>query len=276
MQFSRQPSSPGEQGSVATIDRPNEERATTPHRQDLNGLRGLAIGLVVVFHVWFGRVSGGVDVFLVLSGYFFVGSLVRRAEAGGSLNPVPALRRVVSAAVPPDRGGQHFDLTGDRVAAATHTLGRSGRSTDRGARVLPELAARQHRKRLPGRRRLGHSPAAPVVDGRTRSVLSPGHRTGLRDRLCRFTRESQLFPPVTRGHPSGSDRRIFSLRTRQIFASPSLGVLRLRRQVVGIGPRWSAGRSDDQHTQSADRIPAVLGQSNDPAGRGFRRSCCAA
>ena len=94
MQFSRQPSSPGEQGSVATIDRPNEERATTPHRQDLNGLRGLAIGLVVVFHVWFGRVSGGVDVFLVLSGYFFVGSLVRRAEAGGSLNPVPALRRV--------------------------------------------------------------------------------------------------------------------------------------------------------------------------------------
>ncbi len=47
---------------------------------------------------------------------------------------------------------------GDRVAAATHTLGRSGRSTDRGARVLPELAARQHRKRLPGRRRLGHSP----------------------------------------------------------------------------------------------------------------------
>lgn len=82
MQFSRQPSSPGEQGSVATIDRPNDERATTPHRQDLNGLRGLAIGLVVVFHVWFGRVSGGVDVFLVLSGYFFVGSLVRRAEAG--------------------------------------------------------------------------------------------------------------------------------------------------------------------------------------------------
>jgi len=94
MQFSRQPSSPGEQGSVATIDRPAEERATTPHRQDLNGLRGLAIGLVVVFHVWFGRVSGGVDVFLVLSGYFFVGSLVRRAEAGGSLNPLPALRRV--------------------------------------------------------------------------------------------------------------------------------------------------------------------------------------
>ncbi len=37
---------------------------------------------MVVFHVWFGRVSGGVDVFLVLSGYFFTGLLVRQGESG--------------------------------------------------------------------------------------------------------------------------------------------------------------------------------------------------
>ncbi|MFC4376845.1 acyltransferase family protein [Nocardia halotolerans] len=54
----------------------------TGYRSDLDGLRGLAIGLVVVFHVWFGRVSGGVDVFLVLSGFFFTGLLLRRAESG--------------------------------------------------------------------------------------------------------------------------------------------------------------------------------------------------
>ncbi|WP_290050007.1 acyltransferase family protein, partial [Nocardia nova] len=42
----------------------------------------MAIALVVVFHIWFGRVSGGVDVFLVLSGFFFTGLLVRRAERG--------------------------------------------------------------------------------------------------------------------------------------------------------------------------------------------------
>ena len=35
------------------------------HRTDIDGLRGLAIALVVVFHVFIGRVSAGVDVFLL-------------------------------------------------------------------------------------------------------------------------------------------------------------------------------------------------------------------
>ncbi|NLV79755.1 MAG: acyltransferase [Rhodococcus sp.] len=64
------------------------------HRADLDGLRGLAIALVVAFHVWFGRVSGGVDVFLALSGFFFVGSLLRVAESGAPLDPRPVLRRI--------------------------------------------------------------------------------------------------------------------------------------------------------------------------------------
>ena len=54
------------------------------YRHDLDGLRGVAIALVAVFHVWFGRVSGGVDVFLALSGFFFGGKLLRAAlEPGG-------------------------------------------------------------------------------------------------------------------------------------------------------------------------------------------------
>lgn len=68
--------------------------ARPAHRADLDGLRGLAIALVVVFHVWFGRVSGGVDVFLALSGFFFVGSLLRVAESGAPLDPRPVLRRI--------------------------------------------------------------------------------------------------------------------------------------------------------------------------------------
>lgn len=85
--------SPGLAGSAVPV------RAA--HRHDLDGLRGLAIGLVVVYHVWFGRVSGGVDIFLVLSGYFFVGSLLRAAESHTPLDPVPIVRRITRRLAPP-------------------------------------------------------------------------------------------------------------------------------------------------------------------------------
>src|SRR3954471_23510781 len=66
------------------------------YRHDLDGLRGVAIALVAVFHVWFGRVSGGVDVFLVLSGFFFGGSLLRTAlNPDSSLSPWPEIRRLI-------------------------------------------------------------------------------------------------------------------------------------------------------------------------------------
>jgi peptidoglycan/LPS O-acetylase OafA/YrhL len=73
-------------------------------RRDLDGLRGLAIALVVVYHVWFGRVSGGVDVFLVLSGFFFGGRLLRQASRPGQSEPLTSavawlVRRLVPAIV---------------------------------------------------------------------------------------------------------------------------------------------------------------------------------
>lgn len=52
-------------------------------RADLDGLRAFAIALVVVYHVWLGRVSGGVDVFLLVSAYFLTASFVRRADGLG-------------------------------------------------------------------------------------------------------------------------------------------------------------------------------------------------
>lgn len=71
------------------------------HRADLDGLRGIAIGLVVIFHVFVGRVSGGVDVFLLLSGYFFLGSQLRYAvRPNASLNPWWPIWRVLRRLVP--------------------------------------------------------------------------------------------------------------------------------------------------------------------------------
>src|SRR5256885_16463708 len=71
------------------------------YRHDLDGLRGIAIALVAVFHVWFGRVSGGVDVFLALSGFFFGGRLLCTALASGaSLWPPPEVPRLFPRHLP--------------------------------------------------------------------------------------------------------------------------------------------------------------------------------
>ncbi|MGD9621285.1 MAG: acyltransferase family protein [Mycolicibacterium sp.] len=71
------------------------------YRHDLDGLRGIAIAMVAVFHVWFGRVSGGVDVFLVLSGFFFGGRLLRGAlTPGAALRPVPEVTRLIRRLLP--------------------------------------------------------------------------------------------------------------------------------------------------------------------------------
>ncbi|WP_134714902.1 acyltransferase family protein [Saccharomonospora xinjiangensis] len=51
-------------------------------RPELQGLRALAALLVVVYHVWLDRVSGGVDVFFVISGFLITGQLYRASSRG--------------------------------------------------------------------------------------------------------------------------------------------------------------------------------------------------
>ena len=57
-------------------------------RPEIQGLRAFAVVLVAVYHVWFGRVSGGVDVFLLISAFLmttsFVGRIQRGAHWGGT------------------------------------------------------------------------------------------------------------------------------------------------------------------------------------------------
>ncbi|QYB06545.1 acyltransferase [Rhodococcus sp. USK10] len=87
---------------VAT-SRPRGAASPSPagaYRYDLDGLRGIAIALVVVYHVWFGRVSGGVDIFLVLSGFFFTGMLVRRVGANSGPSISAVLRRTARRLLP--------------------------------------------------------------------------------------------------------------------------------------------------------------------------------
>ena len=61
-------------------------RRKATFRPEVQGLRALAVLMVVTYHVWLGRVSGGVDIFLLISAFLLTLSFVRKVEAGTSLN----------------------------------------------------------------------------------------------------------------------------------------------------------------------------------------------
>lgn len=75
-------------------------RPRTARRDDLDGLRAVAILLVAVYHVWVHRVSGGVDVFLMLSGFFVAGGLVRGFGRGRPVELRTYLPRLARRLVP--------------------------------------------------------------------------------------------------------------------------------------------------------------------------------
>lgn len=63
------------------------QASETPFRPEIEGLRGLAVGLVVAAHAGL-QIPGaalGPDIFFALSGYLIVGILLRRLEAGNGI-----------------------------------------------------------------------------------------------------------------------------------------------------------------------------------------------
>lgn len=52
----------------------------TKFRPEIQGLRSLAVLMVVSYHIWFGRVSGGVDVFLLISAFLMTLQFTGRYE----------------------------------------------------------------------------------------------------------------------------------------------------------------------------------------------------
>jgi peptidoglycan/LPS O-acetylase OafA/YrhL len=77
----------------------------TGFRADIQGMRAIAVLVVLVYHVWPGVLPGGyvgVDVFFVISGYLITGLLVREFERSGTI-PLRAfyarrIRRLLPAA----------------------------------------------------------------------------------------------------------------------------------------------------------------------------------
>lgn len=76
-----------------------QQRST--YRLDIQGIRGVAVLLVVLYHVFFGRVSGGVDVFLFISAFFLTGSFMRRIERGEATRPLAYWAKTFKRLLPP-------------------------------------------------------------------------------------------------------------------------------------------------------------------------------
>nr|WP_040758422.1 acyltransferase family protein [Sporosarcina newyorkensis] len=55
------------------------------YRPEIEGVRTIATLLIAVYHIWLGRVSGGIDVFFIISGYLMTLSLLSRIERTGSV-----------------------------------------------------------------------------------------------------------------------------------------------------------------------------------------------
>lgn len=77
------PESPTEALLVSTaLKQPRKSAKGASFRVDLQGLRALAVLLVMCYHIWFSKVSGGVDIFLMLSAFFLTSSTARRIARG--------------------------------------------------------------------------------------------------------------------------------------------------------------------------------------------------
>ncbi|MEN3223478.1 acyltransferase family protein [Mycolicibacterium porcinum] len=70
-------------------------------RDDLIGLSGVAAVMVVVCHLWFGRAPGGMDVLLVLSGFFVGGRVLRDIGTASPSTLAAEFGRLVRWLVPP-------------------------------------------------------------------------------------------------------------------------------------------------------------------------------
>jgi peptidoglycan/LPS O-acetylase OafA/YrhL len=69
-------------------------------RPEIEGVRFVAALLVACYHIWSGRVSGGVDVFFVMSGFLITTTLLGQINSFGRIKPLTYLSRLALRLLP--------------------------------------------------------------------------------------------------------------------------------------------------------------------------------
>lgn len=69
-------------------------------RPEIEGLRVVAALLVAVYHIWFNRVSGGVDVFFVISGFLITTSIISTINRTGEIRFLPYITKLGKRLLP--------------------------------------------------------------------------------------------------------------------------------------------------------------------------------
>lgn len=70
------------------------------YRKEIEGLRAVAALLVAIYHIWLHRVSGGVDVFFVISGLLITYSLLSIVQRQGFIQPIHYIVKLLKRLVP--------------------------------------------------------------------------------------------------------------------------------------------------------------------------------
>lgn len=73
--------------------------APAKRRTEIEGLRTVAALLVAFYHIWVGRVSGGVDVFFVVTGFFITLTVLKHVDAG-RIRPLAYFGRLIRRLLP--------------------------------------------------------------------------------------------------------------------------------------------------------------------------------
>lgn len=77
-----------------------EQYLRREYRNDIQGLRAVGALIIMFFHIWLNKVSGGVDVFFVISGFLMSSILLRGFFTSNTINPLPFWGGIIKRVAP--------------------------------------------------------------------------------------------------------------------------------------------------------------------------------